>query len=115
MAGRKMNKKAKPVPVRVAVLDGNKVLVGEEMSTDGGLEIGDLPCDGSYKWDPDHATFVPMGFGFGKPAPPPVGQDHMLFLLVNALVGGKPIPVECTQWRDWYRDNLQRRVEERRG
>ncbi len=113
----KVTKKSKalsPAPEelrRFAVLK-DRVLVGEK-SRGPGIEIGDLPVDGSYKWDEKSEMFVPLGFGFERPGRPPVTTDRMLYLLVNAMVEEQPIPSECREWRDWYKATIERRNEER--
>lgn len=95
---------------RLAVLTDGNVLVGAR-SRGKGIDIGDLPTDGTYKYDPETESFVPLGFGFGKPRRPSVSRDAMLFLLVDALVEGAPLPEECREWRDWYRDEIRKREE----
>jgi len=57
--------KAKVPMKRVAVLDDNNVLTGSTTATDG-VDFGDLPTDGSYKYDETSKTFIPVGHGFGK-------------------------------------------------
>lgn len=110
---------AAPDPVTVAVLDAQARLVGyrRTVTPEPGEvivpETCDLPPDGTYKWD--GAAFVPLGFGFGKPARPPVPQDYAVFLMMKSMLAD--LPDECRQWCDWYETNMRRRTEEplRRG
>lgn len=91
--------------MRVAQLDGRGRLVGEKHKAKPGksdIDIGDLPADGSYFWDAKARTFVPVGFGHGKPKPPGVDRDRAVYLLMTALIDGRPIPQECRDWCDWY-------------
>lgn len=88
---------------RVATLDANGVLIGvrnisKPKNTD--VECGDLPADGSYRWD--GKTFIPLGFGQGKPKRPTVSRDRAIYLTFKALIAGNPIPEECRTWCDWF-------------
>lgn len=102
--------------IRIAQLDGDGRLVGyrnvkKAKPTD--VAVGDdcdLPADGSYKWT--GRAFLPLGHGFGKPARPPVADNLALYLFMRAAMDGTPVPDECRQWADWYRDNLLQRQEE---
>lgn len=92
------------MPVRVAILDETKRLVGARTVSKPAkddIEIGDLVPDGRYYLHPNGA-FVPVGFGMGKPKRPPVDRDRATFLALRALMDGKPIPHEVRLWCDWY-------------
>ncbi len=99
----------------IAVLDGNKRLIGTTKKArlgkdDVPLPDGcDLPMDGTYKWD--GTCFVPLGHGFGPVvARPPISETAVLYLLVNAL--GDDAPHPAREWADWYNENLKVREEE---
>ena len=89
--------------VRVAVLDANGALIGAKDKAKMGkadLPCGDLPVDGSYFWNGN--TFVPVGFGLGKPDRPPVPKDKAVYLMMKAMIDGTPIPKECADWCAWF-------------
>lgn len=91
--------------MRVAKLDQRGHLIGERQASKpkaDDVEIGDLPVDGSYKYDVKRKTFVPVNHGFGKPMRPGVDRDRAMYLLIKALVDGRPIPQECRDWAAWY-------------
>lgn len=91
--------------MRVAKLDDRNRLVGTTEKKKPGpkdIDAGDLRADGSYKWDPRQKTFIPVGFGFGKPKPPSVDKDRAIYMALRALLDGRPIPQECRDWCDWY-------------
>lgn len=91
--------------MRVAVLNGEGRLIGvREVKKPGAgdIDAGDLPADGSYKWNRAAGAFFPVGHGFGKPTPPGVDRDHAVYLLIRALTNGQPIPQECRDWCDWW-------------
>lgn len=92
---------------RVAELDEHGVLVGARTVKRlhaSHIECGDLPADGRYRWD--GRTFIPLGFGKGKPDRAPIDRDRVMFYLVDALTEGKPIPQECRDWARWYKRNV---------
>lgn len=97
--------------MKIAVLDQKGVLIGSrELGDDAKLAakdipIGDLPTDGTYRWNRTH--FIPVGFGFGhgKPSAPGVNRDRAIYMMMKALLAGKPLPQECQQWVDWYERN----------
>lgn len=104
---------------RVAVLDKRGYLVGDaklrgnQKLPAGGVEMdpGDLPLDGTYKWDPENRAFVPLGHGFPRiVSKPPVSETMVLYHIVRAL--GKKLPAEARAWADWYEANLRQRDEE---
>jgi hypothetical protein len=100
--------------MRVAVLDPRGRLTGTrevDKPKRGDIDAGDLPADGSYKWI--GTTFVPVGFGFGKPKPPGVDRDRAVFLLIRALTEGRPIPQECRDWCNWWERHHERKGEGR--
>lgn len=95
--------------MRVAVLDDQKRLVGARTVTKPkptDIDAGDLRADGSYYWSGQ--TFTPVGHGHGKPAKPPVDRDRAVYLMMRALLDGKPIPQEVRDWCDWYERYLGR-------
>lgn len=102
------------VPMKlVAVLDANNVLTGSVTATEG-VEFGDLPTDGSYKYDEASKTFIPVGHGFGKvKTRQPYETDLVLAKLIDAVVASNvPVPFIVTEWRDWYETEMRRRHEE---
>lgn len=106
----------KPKPQTVAVLDGENKLIGYETveNAEGRIVVPDgcdLPADGTYKWDPAKRSFIPLGFGFGRPGKPPVDEHYALFQVIRAL--GKEVGPEARAWADWYDQNLRQKTEER--
>lgn len=93
--------------MRVAVIDPKGWLVGAR-ETDkpgkGAIDAGDLPADGSYRWDGER--FIPRGHGHGKPNKSQTGHLRATALLIRALTNGTPIPQECRDWADWYERNF---------
>lgn len=95
---------------RVAVLDKDNRLVGG-VDAETGIEYGDLPTNGTYKWDADAAHFVPLGHGFGKTkGNPPYTNEFVMARMIETQ--GDAAPVEARTWLQWYNDNLRRRDEE---
>ncbi len=100
---------------RVAVLDKQERLVGFKTKARTSesdvvvVEECDLPTDGSYKYDHDNHRFVPLGYGFDRPAPAPVSETRILYLLVRAM---EDPPGEVVEWLAWYETNLARQHEE---
>lgn len=91
--------------MRVAKLDDKNRLIGTTEKKKPGandIDAGDLRADGSYKWDPKQKTFIPAGFGFGKPKPPSVDKDRAIYMALRALLDGRSIPQECRDWCAWY-------------
>jgi len=74
----------------------------------------DLNIDSQYKYDMGKKTFIPLGHGFAKPKylRKELKAEYVLFKLVDALVNGEEIPYDCIEWRDWYKENMQKRIEE---
>ena len=98
--------------MRIARLDDRGRLIGaREVKSPkvDDIDCGDLPADGSYKWDTKARAFVPVGFGFGKPTPPGVDRDRAVYLLIKALTEGKPIPQECLDWCAWWERHHERK------
>jgi len=94
----------------VAVLDGDKRLIGSVKATDG-IDFGDLPLNGSYKYDEEKGQFVPLGFGFCKiKVHQPYSNDFVMRRIIDAL--GDNAPIEAKEWAAWYDENLRRRDEE---
>jgi len=99
--------------MRVAVLDPNGFLIGvneTDKPTRKAIDAGDLPANGSYKYDAPRGCFIPKGFGHGKPNVPPVDRDHAVYLLITSVHEGRPVPQECLDWAAWWK-----RYNERRG
>ena len=89
--------------MKIAKLDENGVLIGtikRAKPRKGDVDCGDLPTDGKYFWNGD--TFIPVGFGQGKPKPPAVSRDRAVYLMMRAAIDGTPVPQECSIWCDWY-------------
>src|SRR3546814_6279528 len=89
--------------MRVAVFDKRQRLIGARevvKPKKGDVPCGDLPADGTYYHN--GATFVPVGFGHGKPRRPDVDRDRAVYLLIKALLDGTPVPQECRNWCGWY-------------
>lgn len=98
--------------MRIARLDDRGHLIGArdvKSPKPDDIDCGDLPADGSYKWDAANRTFVPLGFGFGKVTMPKVDRDRAVYLLIKALTEGNPIPQECREWCDWYEQHNERK------
>lgn len=89
--------------MRVAVLDPRKRLINTrtvKSAKPDDIDAGDLPADGSYWWNGQ--TFIPVGFGAGKPQRPEVDRDRAVYLMMRAMLDGTPVPHECRAWCDWY-------------
>lgn len=103
---------AAPVPTPRAVLDSNGRLVGSKMGLDAdGPEHGDLPTDGTYKFDADKGAFIPLGHGFGKQK----GQAPYTIEFVTARLieaADDAAPIEARDWLEWYNLNGRKRDEE---
>lgn len=94
--------------MRLAKLDAKGFLIGAtdvDAMPQGGVDAGDLPADGSYRWFADRGCFLPRGFGQGKPSRPDTNRDDAIYLALRALIDGKPIPKEVGDWCDWYKKN----------
>lgn len=91
--------------MRVAVFDEKNRLTGVrnvQKPKAGDVDAGDLPADGSYYWDAARRAFIPVGFGHGKVRAPSTSRDRAMYLLMTALIEGRPIPQECRDWCNWY-------------
>lgn len=101
----------------VAVLNDQNVLIGSTVvDDDSGVEFGDLPTNGSYKYDPKLKTFIPLGHGFGKvKTRQPYENDLVVATLIEALakVPGFEVPHVASEWLNWYNTELRRRDEEK--
>lgn len=99
---------------KFAVLDANNRLVGSKTAKDG-IDFGDLPLDGTYKYDHEQGHFVPLGHGFGKvKTRQPHETDFVLAMLIDTMADqpGFEVPFAVREWRDWYEVELRRRHEE---
>lgn len=97
--------------MRVARLDPNSILIGARevaKPKPSDIDAGDLPADGSYRWDATRQAFIPLGFGYGKPKRSGVDRDRAVFLLIRAMRDSKPIPQECFDWADWWETHHER-------
>lgn len=89
--------------MRVAVLDKNGKLIGARnvaKPKPDDVDAGDLPANGKYTWN--GKTFIPEGFGHGKPRAPKVDRDKAFYHAMTALLDGRPIPQEVRDWCAWY-------------
>lgn len=85
--------------IRCAVLDENNVLIGCVEKTKmlkKDIDIGDLPTDATYKYV--NYTFIPVGFGKGKPRASKYSRDEILAMLIESIHQGRHIPSECMDW-----------------
>lgn len=88
----------------IGVFDATARLVGsQEVPADApGVEFGDLPTDGSYKWD--GTRFIPIGFGLeGRIARPPCTTELIIAELIRKL--GKEASPILRDWLLWYDAN----------
>lgn len=112
-----MAKAAKASGKVVAVLNDQNVLIGSTVSVDGtGIEFGDLPTNGSYKWNPQTGSFIPLGHGFGKvKTRQPYENDLVLATIIEALAKspGFEVPFIASEWLTWYNSDMRRRDEEK--
>lgn len=91
---------------RVALLDDRSVLVGCKTKAKLGkddVDIGDLPADGTYRYDPDVGQFWPVGKGHGKPERPPIPDHKALYLLAKDSVDPG-----VKRWVEWYEQTMER-------
>lgn len=95
---------------RKAVLDENGALIAveekDELTRDE-IDAGDLPANGKYVYD--NGRFYPRGHERGKPTPPQADRDKAIYLTIDALANGKPIPQEAIDWAQWYEHNVLER------
>lgn len=90
---------------RIAILDDRGVLIGSRERdglSDGDVEIGDLPANGTYRLE--RGQFLPVGHGYGKPASPPVSKSRALYLMIRELENqeGANVPQECKDYATWF-------------
>lgn len=102
--------------MKKALLDPKGRLIGAKAVrtlAPGDVDPGDLPTDGSYKWDAERGAFIPAGHGFGKVQErEPWPQAHVLALMVEHA--GEKAPAKAREWLDWYNAALRARDEEKR-
>ena len=107
----------------IGVFDATARLVGSQVVDKDapGLDFGDLPTDGSYRWD--GRQFIPIGFGLeGRVAKPPCSTDLVLAELIRKLgMDASPILRDWLAWyeangaeRDSNRAELRRLIQKRR-
>ena len=85
--------------IRCAVLDENNILTGcieKAKLLKKDIDIGDLPSNGTYKYV--GGSFIPIGFGKGKPKASKYSRDEILAMLIESIDSGRPIPSECMDW-----------------
>lgn len=90
---------------RIGILDDKGVLIGERLRdnvTDGDVEIGDLPANGTYRLQ--DGQFLPVGHGYGKPTSPPVTPYRALYLMIKELENREEynVPQECKDYATWF-------------
>ena len=103
---------------QIAVLDKFDVLVGWERVSE--VKEGDvvvpvgctLDTNEKYRYDWTLKTFVPRGTMVGKAKPQDVTEETAIYLLMDALIEGKPIPSAVKKYRNWYRDNIKKHEDE---
>lgn len=98
---------------KIAVLDDNNRLIGSKVvgADVEGVDFGDLPLNGSYKYDREHQSFIPLGHGFPKvKVSQPYSVEFVLSLVIEAL--GNSAPNEAVEWKAWFDQNLRQREEE---
>lgn len=110
--------KAKETKI-VGVLDANNVLVDKKVvaANVDGIDFGDLPTNGTFKYDDNAKTFIPIGHGFGKVSGfSPYEGDYIMRRIIEALDAAKlpgfEMPFEAAEWAKWYDGKLRRRHEE---
>jgi hypothetical protein len=108
--------------VRIAMFDMNMRLIGSREVAAGsvealsGIDPGDLPLNGTYKYNEERRSFIPLGFGFGKvKTNQPNSTEYVLAMVIDHLTTLAPpetISPEIIDWRAWYAKNMQKRDEE---
>lgn len=102
-----------------SVLNNSKQLIGRREADEGELPLanetdidcGDLPLDGSYKFNEAKKNFVPLGHGLVRVASrPPLSESLALFYVIRSL--GDNVNKKASDWADWYEKNLKQRDEE---
>ena len=98
----------------VAVLDSNNRLVGSKTvaADKDGIDFGDLPLNGSFKWNAEKKAFYALGTDFGKiKTQQPHSNEFVMFRLMEALrkVPGFDMPLEADEWAEWYNGALKQR------
>ena len=98
----------------IAVLDDRSRLVGRKQVAENveGIDFGDLPTNGIYKWDAAQSTFVPLGHGFPKVrnGVPPHTLETVIARLIETM--GETAPSEAVEWLTWYNSDLRVREQE---
>jgi hypothetical protein len=88
----------------IAVLTDANVMIGSTEVADDtpGIDPGDLPQDGRYKWDGERETWVPLGHGFGKvkTGNPPASFEMALLSIIHAM--GDDAPADALSWAEWF-------------
>lgn len=103
----------------ISILNKSGHLIGRREADDGELpkqlevsvDSGDLPLDGSYRFNPVKHCFVPLGHGFKRVSRrAPLSSDLALFHVIRSL--GDVVSRRATEWADWYEANQKQRDEE---
>lgn len=101
---------------RIAVLSNEGRLIASvdvpiDQETDM-IDPGDLPLNGTYKWDKAERTFHKVGTGFGKVLRPnpPYSTEFILSILIDGIGAAAPGP--AVEWNEWFKSDLRRREEE---
>lgn len=108
---------------RIAVLDPDGHLVNARQVSETTMKLndhevdvdpGDLPLDGTYKWDGEVKSFIPLGHNIPlKSKRPPVSQDYAFYLAMREMQKHFQLPQETCDYLDWFEANLQKRNQER--
>lgn len=104
--------------IRRAIIeeDGRLIAVREHESEEDPLvedeapiDPGDLPLDGTYRWDGDRGAFLPLGYGRKViPARGPSPETFIIHQLIQVLLrAGIELPKETRDWAEWYVLNQQ--------
>lgn len=100
----------------IAVLSPEGRLIGKnEVTLDvPGIDPGDLPTNGRYKWDAEAQAFIPLGHGFGQIAKKNALAPHTLEIVIASLIEkmGDKAPLEAREWFEWYNSNIRKREQE---
>ncbi len=105
---------------RISVISEDGHLVGSKeveddavlSPTEADIDPGDLPLDGTYKWDGN--AFIPLGHGIPlKVKRPPIPDTYAMYLAIKKVHSEFGLGQQVVDWLDWYEANLKLRDEER--
>lgn len=75
------------------------------------VDCGDLPLDGSYKFNAAKEAFVALGHGNKRVSrKAPLSESLALYHTIRAL--GDVVAAPAIEWADWYQANMKQRDEE---